>query len=246
RLAVSLILLYCASAEQSLVCKTSDKQPCKCDLLDGSGIIDISPLGYQNKSARWNNINGPDSFTYFYNPCYSFTYQDLSNLALLQTYPGAPAFTLSIGTQDTALFVKDGDKIAINYTAPYNFLGSSLSYSQVLLTCDPKIKNGQEEFSVISVDDDSYYTFEVKGESVCPTKSNHSLSGGSVLLIIFFVLLFVYLVGGILYNRYKNEKTGLDMIPNREFWSSLPGLIADGVKFIFSGCKKSPTTYDNI
>ncbi len=41
----------------------------------------------------------------------------------------------------------------------------------------------------------------------------------------FFVAVVVYFAGGIAYMRFKNHAEGLDMIPNLEFWASLPGLI---------------------
>ncbi|XP_077534261.1 cation-dependent mannose-6-phosphate receptor-like [Haemaphysalis longicornis] len=53
------------------------------------------------------------------------------------------------------------------------------------------------------------------------------LSAGSVLLILFFVGLLVYLVGGILI-RHNNGARGWEMVPHHQFWSELPSLIVDG------------------
>ena len=41
----------------------------------------------------------------------------------------------------------------------------------------------------------------------------------------FFVVLILYFVAGILFMKYKKEASGKDLIPNREFWTSLPGLV---------------------
>ena len=41
----------------------------------------------------------------------------------------------------------------------------------------------------------------------------------------FFVILVIYLVSGILFMKYKRGATGKEVMPNIEFWSSLPGLI---------------------
>jgi len=61
----------------------------------------------------------------------------------------------------------------------------------------------------------------------------HGLSGGSIFLIIFFVLIPVYIALGCLYQRKKNGTTSMaDSCPNYEFWSSLPGYIKEG--FVFS------------
>nr|XP_002126668.1 putative mannose 6-phosphate receptor-like protein C530.09c [Ciona intestinalis] len=237
-----ILLISIVNGKKGLVCKDGDNEPCRCDLVDGSGIIDISSLG-NHSYPRWTNISAPTPLNgplYSYNPCYPFTDGNLKNLAALQIASGDK---YDIGSQTTAVFVQVGDQIAINYTAN-SLLGDS-RHSQVTLTCS---KGKQDNFIVKGevTPNSGFYKFELVGNTLCPKKSGGGLSAGSVLLIIFFVLLFVYLVGGILYNRYKNEETGLDMLPNKEFWASLPGLIADGIKFIFGGCKASPSSYDNI
>jgi hypothetical protein len=47
------------------------------------------------------------------------------------------------------------------------------------------------------------------------------------------VVLVIYLVAGILFMKYKRGATGKEVIPNVEFWSSLPGLIKVGGYFYF-------------
>ena len=39
---------------------------------------------------------------------------------------------------------------------------------------------------------------------------------------------------GALFMRYRRDQHGLEMIPNREFWALLPGLIKDGFLFCIS------------
>lgn len=60
-----------------------------------------------------------------------------------------------------------------------------------------------------------------------PHAAPGGLSAGSVLLILFFVGLLVYLVGGILI-RHNNGARGWEMVPHHQFWSELPSLIVDG------------------
>jgi len=57
------------------------------------------------------------------------------------------------------------------------------------------------------------------------------LSGGSVFVIILLVVIFVYVVGFVIFNKFKREATGLDIIPHRIFWISLFGYVRDGGKF---------------
>lgn len=71
-----------------------------------------------------------------------------------------------------------------------------------------------------------------------PGGSSGKLSAGSVLLIIFFVLLFVYFAAGMLFKKYKMQAEGAEIVPNKDFWTSLPGLIKEGFLFSISKCKR--------
>jgi len=77
------------------------------------------------------------------------------------------------------------------------------------------------------------YFMTMEHASACGKPGGKSkISPGSVILILFFVLIVVYLAAGIAYNALKNGERGLQMIPQYEFWSQFPFLIVDGFKFI--------------
>ncbi|XP_037566244.1 uncharacterized protein LOC119446009 [Dermacentor silvarum] len=82
-----------------------------------------------------------------------------------------------------------------------------------------------------------------------PATSSGGLSTGSILLILFFVGLLIYIVGGILVNR-NNGAQGVEMIPHLQFWKELPSLIVEGcvffVQLITCQSGRSDRTYDNI
>ncbi|EFA08006.1 uncharacterized protein LOC103314060 [Tribolium castaneum] len=84
----------------------------------------------------------------------------------------------------------------------------------------------------------------------CVITEKSGLSTGSVLLLIFFISFGAYFVGGILILYFMRGARGLETIPNVDFWRSLPGLVKDGIIFLFSGCSASsittPETYDRI
>lgn len=44
-------------------------------------------------------------------------------------------------------------------------------------------------------------------------------------------------MGGVLWNKYRVEKTGWELIPNLEFWITLPGLVKDGNIYTFNKLK---------
>jgi hypothetical protein len=45
---------------------------------------------------------------------------------------------------------------------------------------------------------------------------------------IRLVFVVVYLVGGVLYNRFKNNQTGLAMLPHQSFWVPVFESFRDG------------------
>uniref|UniRef100_A0A224YVF6 Autophagy-related protein 27 n=1 Tax=Rhipicephalus zambeziensis TaxID=60191 RepID=A0A224YVF6_9ACAR len=77
-----------------------------------------------------------------------------------------------------------------------------------------------------------------------PEAPTGGLSAGSVLLILFFIALLVYLVGGILIN-HNNGARGWEMVPHHQFWSELPGLCVDGCVFFvkYITCQGGPVNY---
>lgn len=68
--------------------------------------------------------------------------------------------------------------------------------------------------------------------TVIQTAHIRKLSGGSVCLIILAVVIPLYILGGILYNKYMKGREGTAMLPNHTFWANLPGLCADGFRFM--------------
>lgn len=93
----------------------------------------------------------------------------------------------------------------------------------------------------------------VKYDGACgssaPATSSGGLSTGSILLILFFVALLIYFVGGVLVNR-NNGAQGVEMIPHLQFWKELPSLIVEGCVFFVQlvTCQTGRTarSYDNI
>jgi len=59
------------------------------------------------------------------------------------------------------------------------------------------------------------------------------ISGGWIFIIILICLTVVYLVGGVLWNRFRRDLHGLEMIPNYHFWVALPGLVIAGNVYLW-------------
>ena len=50
--------------------------------------------------------------------------------------------------------------------------------------------------------------------------SSSGLSGGSIILIVFFITFSVYLIAGVVYNKLALRQSGVNLIPHYEFWAS--------------------------
>ncbi|KAN0026721.1 hypothetical protein ACTFIV_007711 [Dictyostelium citrinum] len=102
----------------------------------------------------------------------------------------------------------------------------SFAYSETPL---PK---GERDLSNITLLESCYH-YQHSSDDINLNGKN-GIGGGWIFIIILLSFTTVYLVGGILINKFKNNKSGLDLIPNKDSWSSLGGLISDGFSFIKS------------
>jgi len=109
--------------------------------------------------------------------------------------------------------------------------GDDNRQTEIDFICDTGAGLGKPEYS--QENPQHHYTFAWKSSYACPVSpGGGGLSPGSILLIILLVLVVVYLVAGILFNKFRRQMNGIELIPNVTFWTSIPGLVKDGVMFI--------------
>ncbi len=102
----------------------------------------------------------------------------------------------------------------------------------VLLICrdtDGETINGVRE-------DQETFTIHLESRCCCPgkckyTNNSNGISGGAVFVILLVVLLFVYLVGGVMFLKFSRGATGSDMIPNRLLWTNIIGYTVGGFQY---------------
>jgi len=98
---------------------------------------------------------------------------------------------------------------------------------RIKILCDP----AAEQLGNLRPDGDPK-TMIVNSKYACLAPANGSgLSLGSILLIVLAGLVIVYIGAGVAWNYFKEEKTGIEVFPNLEFWQSVPSLIKDGAQF---------------
>mgnify|MGYP000562853689 CR=1 FL=1 len=70
------------------------------------------------------------------------------------------------------------------------------------------------------------------------TPAPNTMSGGSVFLLILFIVAVLYFGLGTIIFRFVS---GSWQIPNKVFWVSFGGFVGEGARFIIRGCKRDPT-----
>jgi len=107
--------------------------------------------------------------------------------------------------------------------------GADSRETQIDFKCNPSKGTGAPVFA--GENPTHHYLFQWESAIACPPGKG-GLSVGSILLIIVLCLLVVYFVAGVLFNKFKRQLTGVEIIPNVTFWTSIPGLVKDGVMFL--------------
>jgi len=127
--------------------------------------------------------------------------------------------------------------------------GSIIRTTTLYLKCDPTVSKlpaigqglcpgsptcvGIQEPSVCQ-----YILNPISWCGFCPMGTGCTGAGGPstfdmgwVFVIIVLCGLFVYFVGGILLLKFALHKDGREIVPQVDFWTALPGLVVDGIKF---------------
>ncbi|KAL8609023.1 hypothetical protein ACOMHN_065249 [Nucella lapillus] len=115
------------------------------------------------------------------------------------------------------------------------------------LQCDQNEMPGS--LSIIGETPGLRHVMTLKSHYCCYGGGKAGLSVGSILVIVFFSLLLVYLVAGVMFMKFARKAEGREVVPNYSIWTAIPGLIKDGVLFTFrracSLCGRRGT-YDKV
>jgi len=148
---------------------------------------------------------------------------------------GAPCAYCQVNVNDPALVFCLGTKLEFTGLdagvglSVQSLMGVGDRSGLIEFKCDQSGSNSAPTCS--STQQKNGYKYTLNTAAACPT-SPKGLSGGSVFLILLFVFAAVYLIGGVAYNKFQRHESGLELIPNIEFWREFPGLVQDGVVFV--------------
>jgi len=146
--------------------------------------------------------------------------------------------------------------------------GSSAERTLIInLACDDSASATEEITEMTATKEyGDYPAFKIvvtaSSKAACPSKDLPKPSGhlplgqygvGGLIITLLFAFLVLYFIVGALLNKFKFQKEGADIIPQKEFWMDLPLLIKDGVLFIGDGimfvvnkARGKTTVYENV
>lgn len=233
------VLVLCASLVGLATSDCIKINSCSCQDSGGAGTIDLSPLDSGSGQRFKDQSSMADSYLYSWNPCSSFSETSAcTSVSGCQLMAGLKT-GYPIGTQDSATFTTDPltGNLNINYRA--TDISGGLRYLSINLVCDRTADPGT--LSVFGEATTSHYGMTLTSVHCCPTKGpgphgtvSVSLSAGTVLTIVFFATLFVYLTVGLMVQKFARKASGRELFPNINFWAALPGRIKDGFVFAFT------------
>lgn len=232
-----LVIASLYSSVHSQLCTVPNGKP-KCVCETAQGTIDLTSVAEKTLSAD------NSKYTYFLKPCYGFSYGDgdckASNTAVCQ-HNNENDNNFNCGVIDQEQIYIDSNAIYLQYGD-----GNDGRISIITLICD-RSANTPILKAHGDADHPKDYYFDLHTKCACydgckytaPKKSSKGSSEddsgpiGIALILLCFVALDTYFIAGALIMKFKFQKTGLEIIPHREFWFLLPFLVKDGFIFTF-------------
>jgi len=199
--------------------------------------------GLHKKSDYYFHEQGSDSSVYF-NLCgpvkTQFNGFDTSDTSILGKLGNGNSYArLGLYSTEKLTFTeKTNTKPA---TLQFDYFGDKLTNfqlrSKVIVECSEEDTSSNITARLI----DYVYVFSFKSPNVCETVDPFPIVG-IILLSILLLFFLIYIIGGILLNKFVFHKEGIELIPHINFWKELPSLLLDGIKFTFC-CRKASSQY---
>ncbi|XP_071987494.1 cation-dependent mannose-6-phosphate receptor isoform X1 [Engystomops pustulosus] len=199
----------------------------------------LAPLKHKRIETTYND--GKDSYTYTLILCGGVLDPGKSSYeTLVQNRTQTSEITV-IGRYNDTQIINGTDWIMLIYGSGDKYdshCQQEARTAMIMISCNKKTL--ADDFTIIHEErdksSDCFYLFEMDSSVACPIEESH-LSVGSILIIVFVVLVGVYIIGGFLYQRFVVGAKGMEQFPNIAMWRELGNLVADGCDFV---CRSQP------
>ncbi|XP_005111229.1 uncharacterized protein LOC101853507 [Aplysia californica] len=216
--------------------------PCSCKYAGGE-IIDLSPL---SGNPRWSDqYDTQKENKYSYNPCKGFSEGTCTDVSICQNTGDS---YYECGTQESAVFLTNPQtgELSVIYESTDTF--NTTRTSQVYLQCAEEDAPDSFVAAGETAPGSGLYLFTLSSPHCCAKKDSDDssdLSIGTLITIGVGILVIVYVVVGIIIQKFMLHKSGKEVLPNYDTWSRLPRLIKDGIMYTVR-CGKTGSDYENL
>ncbi|KAL5015306.1 hypothetical protein ScPMuIL_009576 [Solemya velum] len=185
---------------------------------------------------------------------------DVSGVAVAQFVKNGTSnkwtYVAAVGKYTDCAIMGGSDWVLLTYGSGKHYsthCTNEARQAMLMFTCDESVPVDTPEIIVVGENTDKvsdcYYLFEIGTSVVCQTKPvvTFGLSFGSIIVIVFFSVALLYLILGVVYNRFVLSAKGLEQIPNYSFWQDFGNLQSDGCNLVCrSGGRSQPRSYKGI
>lgn len=253
---VCIVLCFVYSHAGNFGEKTCDpKDQCSCKWSDTGKIVSLWGIDDPN-SVKFKDkaFQGPSDYQLDYSPCTLFTEGKTCIDCLSCQHNTDKSVYYSAGTRKGFSTIFDGSNLNFLYAGDPT-VDRYIRYTNIKLICDPKALEPQMSQPIEKKAPDqksSTFSFTLTSKCACDggckqsSKKDHNVSVGTILVVLFFVLLLVYFVGGFLFLKFYKHNEGTETIPQYEFWKDLPAKIKDGFIFTKDKIKGNKGEYEAI
>jgi len=96
----------------------------------------------------------------------------------------------------------------------------------------PFPNTGANGYEYLGPDAGNVYGLQFTHRACCPGGGGGGFDYGWLFVIIVLGGAVLYLLVGVVVNRFAFHHEGMQMLPHSEFWASAPGLMKDGVMYL--------------
>jgi len=133
-------------------------------------------------------------------------------------------FTDCIGQFSGITGLTGGAGVEVIYTG-----GDMGGAGRLKILCDPSAPT-----TPVPIIDEAGKLTTFSSPFACPTAGGGDTSPGTIFLVLLLVTVIVYFAAGVAWNKYRNDASGADLVPHREFWVNFGALIKEGCQFCWS------------